>query len=67
MEHYIYDGPIMHFDTCLSSKWHAETKAPSKQKALSNLTYQAKKVCNLVANTTVTLPGKLYLMKGGAD
>ena len=67
MEHYIYNGPIMHFDKCLSNSWHGETMAPSEAKAMNNLTYKAKSFCNLVANAHITLPGKLYLMKGGVD
>ena len=67
MEHYIYNGPIMYFDKCISNNWHGETMASSKHKAMNNLTYQAKKFCNLVAGTKVTLPGQLYLMKGGVD
>lgn len=67
MEKYVYNGPIMKFDTCIANKWHGETLAPSKEKALNNLTYQAKKFCNLVGRSKVTLPGQLYLMKGGVD
>ena len=67
MNQYVYEGPIMVFDRCVQGKWRAETMAVSKRKAMSNITYQAKKLCNLVADTRVTLPGNLYLMKGGVD
>lgn len=53
---YSYSGPIMSFDQMITSKWEGETNASSKQKAKSNLTYQAKKACNLVAGTQITLP-----------
>nr|DAK87350.1 MAG TPA: hypothetical protein [Caudoviricetes sp.] len=53
---YSYSGPIMSFGQMIASKWDGETNAPSKQKAKINLTYQAKKACNLVAGTRITLP-----------
>lgn len=67
MNRYVYNGPIMIFDKCVSNNWHAETLAPTEKKAKSNLMSQAKTYCNLVQSAKVSLPGKLYLMKGGVD
>ena len=58
---YIYIGPVNVFDRCVSNRWSGETMAPSMSKARSNLVYQAKKQLHLIANTTVTLPGKIVL------
>ena len=58
-ERYAYDGPVMIFDKCVADHWRAETAAPSESKAKNNLTYQAKKACNLQPGTRVTLPGKI--------
>ena len=44
---YVYDGPVMFFD---------------KQKARSNLAYQAKTKLKLIAGTKVTLPGKIKMV-----
>lgn len=56
---YSYSGPIMSFGQMVTSKWEGETNAPSKQKAKRNLTYQAKRACNLVAGTQITLPADI--------
>lgn len=40
---YSYDGPVYHFEKIYSNKWKSYTTANSKEKALSNLKYQAKK------------------------
>ena len=59
---YIYDGPVMAFDRCVTDHWKGETMAPSEQKARSNLTYQFKKQNNRIAGTRVTLPGKIKMI-----
>lgn len=56
---YAYDGPVMIFERCVASHWKAETAAPSKGKAKSNLEYQAKKACNLYPGAKVSLPGEI--------
>lgn len=58
---YIYIGPVKVFDKCVSNTWSGETMAPTLSKARSNLTYQAKKQLHLIANTRVTLPGKINM------
>lgn len=59
MAQYLYDGPVMEFDRCIANRWVASTYAPSKEKARSNLTYRYKKQSNRVANTKISLPGKI--------
>lgn len=59
MTKYIYDGPVMEFDTCIADHWKGETIAPSEAKARTNLAYQFKKNNNRIAGAKITLPGKL--------
>lgn len=56
---YVYEGPVMVFDTCVADRWRGETMAPTAEKARSNLAYQFKKQNNRNAGSRVTLPGKL--------
>ena len=62
MHKYVYDGPVMIFDTCVASHWKAETMADSEKKARSNLAYQFKKKNNRVTGTKVTLPGEITVV-----
>ena len=50
MNLYLYDGPVMEFDTCVANRWKASTYAVSEKKAKSNLAYQYKKKNNKVPN-----------------
>lgn len=59
MPKYIYDGPVMEFNTCIANRWKGETIAPSEAKARTNLAYQFKKNNRRIAGTKITLPGKL--------
>lgn len=59
MNQYAYDGPVMEFETCVANRWKGSTYAVSEKKARSNLAYQFKKQNNRLANTKITLPGKL--------
>lgn len=59
MNRYSYNGPVMVFDTCVTSNWRGETMAVSEKKARSNLVYQFKQATNRVAATRVQLPGKI--------
>ena len=61
MNLYLYEGPVMEFDRCIVSKWKGQTRATSEKKARSNLAYQYKKNNNRVANTKITLPGKIIV------
>lgn len=59
MDRYIYEGPVMMFDTCIDQFWRAETYAESEKKARNNLSYRYKKETGLAAGSKITLPGKL--------
>ena len=59
---YVYDGPVMEFNTCVADHWRGETVATSESKAKSNLAYQYKKQNNRIAGTRVTLPGKIVIV-----
>ena len=61
MNVYYFDGPVMRFENCVQNRWKASTYAPSEAKAKSNLSYRYKKENGLMANTKITLPGKLIL------
>lgn len=61
MNKYLYDGPVMEFDTCIQYRWQGTTYAVSEKKARSNLTYQYKRYSNRTPNTKITLPGKITL------
>ena len=58
---YIYDGPVLYFDKCIALKWKGSTTASSKQKAISNLSYQFKKENNMAPNTKISLPGQIKI------
>ena len=59
MNQYVYDGPVMEFNTCVANRWQGSTYAASEQKARSNLAYQFKKGNNRIPGSRITLPGKL--------
>lgn len=61
MNQYIYEGPVMEFDTCLSNRWMGSTYAVSEKKARSNLAYQFKKNNNRIPGARITLPGKIKI------
>ena len=57
MTKYIYDGPVMVFDTCVTNHWKGETIADSEAKARSNLAYQFKQEFDKAPTSKITLPG----------
>lgn len=59
---YVYDGPVMMFDTCIDFHWTGETMAPTEKKAKSNLAYQYKKATNKLPSSKITLPGKITMV-----
>ncbi len=59
MQHFRYDGPVMHFDKCVESTWRAITKAPTAARAKSNLAYRYKVENDLAPNAKISLPGKI--------
>lgn len=62
MAKYVYDGPVMEFDTCIANRWKGETVASSESKARTNLAYQFKKKNHRNATAKITLPGKLTMV-----
>ena len=63
MPRWVYNGPVMEFDTCIANHWRGETFALSEAKAKSNLTYQFKKKNNRIASSKITLPGDLKIIE----
>lgn len=64
MNQYMYDGPVMEFETCIASRWRGSTYAVSENKARSNLAYQFKKNNNRISGARITLPGKVKMVNG---
>lgn len=62
MNKYTYDGPVMEFNTCISSRWRASTYAPSEKRAKSNLTFRFKRENNRVPGSAISLPGRITLV-----
>lgn len=56
---YIYEGPVMKFNTCVQNHWSAETYANSPAKAKSNLAFRFKKENGLAKTVKITLPGAI--------
>lgn len=56
---YRYRGPVFAFDTCVNDDWSGTTYAVSEKKARSNLAYQYKRETDRIAETRITLPGKI--------
>lgn len=63
MDKYVYDGPVVAFDTVIVDRWRGQTMAASEKKARSNLTYQFKKKNNRIPGTKIKLPGKIVLVE----
>ena len=59
MDEYFYNGPVLEYDRLVVNNWKASTRAVSKSKALSNLSYQYKKKYNRIPGTRITLPGSI--------
>lgn len=53
MARYAYNGRVKVFDKIVNHCYSAETTAPSRAKAESNMKYRYKKEHNLVANAKV--------------
>lgn len=64
---YHYDGPVFCFDECMRERWKANTIAPSKQKALSNLSYRYKKKYGLSTTSKIRLTGKITVVEGAQN
>lgn len=61
MHEYVYSGPVMEFDKCVSVRWQASTYAVSERKARSNLIFQYKKQTGRSPKSKITLPGKVVI------
>ena len=61
MNRYTYDGPVMEFNNCISSRWTGTTYATSEKKARSNLIFQFKKQFNRIVGSKISLPGQIIL------
>lgn len=59
---YVYEGPVMMFNTLVTDRWKGETMAPSESKDRSNLAYQFKTQNNRVAGSKYSLPGKIKMI-----
>ena len=59
---YMYDGPVLVFNTLVADRWKGETMAPNARKARSNLSYQFKKQSNRMPGVKVTLPGEVKMV-----
>lgn len=59
MDKYMYEGPVMKFGKCIDLHWTAVTFAVSEKKARNNLAYRYKKDNGRVANSNISLPGKI--------
>lgn len=62
MPKWLYDGPVMEFNTCIANHWRGETFAPSEAKAKSNLAYQFKKNNRRIPSSKITLHGDLKMI-----
>ncbi len=54
-QQYLYKGPVMEFDRCISDNWEASTYAVSRAQAINNLKFRFKKETNRTPNTKITL------------
>lgn len=52
---FVYSGPVKSFGATVSSHWSGITVAPSRKKALNNLSFQYKKKTGKSQNYKVTL------------
>lgn len=59
VKRYLYKGPVLEFDRCITPMWTAETSATSKAKAKSNLAYRFKRDHNKIKTAKITLPGEI--------
>ena len=60
---YSYCGPVMEFDKIVAMNWEGQTYAASEAKARANLAYQFKIANGRVAQTKISLPGKIIIEK----
>lgn len=56
---YAYDGPVLQFGKVVANNWTDTTLAVSPSKARSNFIYRFKTRNNLIASSSVTMPGTI--------
>ena len=59
MPKYMYEGPVMEFETLLTNNWKSETIATTEWKARSNFRFQVKTRNNRSASSKFQLTGKI--------
>ena len=62
MKQYLYEGPVMEFERCITPQWRATTWAVSPSKAKSNLAFRFKKENGKATNSKISLPGKVVVV-----
>ena len=61
MYRYVFEGQVSESNHLITNRWRGETWANSEAKARNNLAYQFKKANNRIANSRITLPGKINI------
>ena len=61
--YWTYEGPVVAFGKVVANRWHGQTIAVSKKKAISNLAYQFKKEAGLLPSARINLV-ESYLKEG---
>ena len=56
---YSFSGAVLKYGIPVCNNWKAETVAPSKEKAISNLKYRFKKEANLIPSIPIELVGQI--------
>jgi hypothetical protein len=64
MKTYFYDGPVLEFDKIVANHWTASTRAVSEKKARCNLAYQFKMENGRIAQSKISITGKLIIIEG---
>lgn len=64
MKTYFYNGPVLEFNKVIANHWTASTKAVSEKKARSNLEYQFKIQNGRIAQSKISIPGKIITIEG---
>ncbi len=63
MNRYIYKGAIMLYGKCVADRWQGETLAATKDKAVSNLKFQARKALGLQPQVPIIFTADVLLVR----
>lgn len=63
MQLYLYDGPVMKFETVIQDRWRTSTYAVSEKKAKTNLCFRYKMLHDMPADAKLDLPGKFVSLR----